>query len=352
MSRESFIQAIPKVELDIYLEGTIRKETLLTIAEQNDVAETLKQFNQWVNLFDNPDYQRLDEIIRTFSQWLQQPDDFSRIVYELGVSLDKQNVRYAEVHVNPLLYLENSGLTFEQFLTALNDGRSRCERAWGVRIGWILDVPRDQPRKADDVLRWATSAAAKKGGVVGMGLSGLENAQPAAQFERPFKTAQKKELPRSAQAGAQLAAEGILDVLQQIEPDRIIDGWGTADAPDVIGILTERHIPLSVCIARALCLGKVETASSFPLRQLYDDGVLLTVGSSMPNLYKTTLVNEYLTLAEHVGFETEEVEEIALNAVRVSWLPDEEKTAMLNDFSSKYAELRAEHLSTATTPSQ
>jgi adenosine deaminase len=237
-------------------------------------------------------------------------------------------------------------------LTALNDGRSRSERAWKVQIGWIVDVPRDQPRKTDDVLRWATSAAAKKGGVVGMGLSGREDAQPAAQFERPFKTAQKKEVPRVAQAGAQLGAEGILDVLHQIEPDRLIDGWGTEDAPDVITILTEQHIPLSVSVARALCLGKVETYANYPLRQLYDDGVILTLTSGMPSFYKTTLVNEYLALIEHGGFEAEELEAIALNAVRASWLAEDDKTAMLADFSSKYAELRAEHLSTANTPSQ
>jgi len=351
MSIESFIRVMPKVELNIHLEGAMRKETLLMIAEQNEIQERVKHFNQWIALLDHPDYQRLDEISQTISGWLQQADDVTRVVYELGVGLAKQNVRYAEVGVNPLLYMEQ-GLTFEQFLSAINDGRSRVERGWRVRLAWILIVPRDQPRKADDIVRWATSAAAKKGGVVGLGLSGREDTQPVAQFERPFKTAQKKELARIAQAGDVLGAEGILEVIHQLEPDRIVDGWGTVDAPDVIHLLAERNISLDICMARALCLGQVEAYANYPLRELYDDGITLTINSGMPALYKTSLVDEYLAVIEHCDFSAEELEELALNAVRGSLLPDNEKQAMLAQFTGEYAQLRAEHLDEAKTPSK
>ena len=351
MSTESFIQAMPKVELNVHLEGAMRKETLLTIAEQNDVSEGVKHFSQLVNLLDHPDYPRLDEMIRTFSAWLQQPDDLTRVVYELGVSLAKQNVRYAEVSVNPLLFMQQ-GMTFEQFLSAINDGRSRVERGWHVRLAWILTIPRDDPRRADDILRWATGAAARKGEIVAIGVSGREDAQPAAQFERPFKTAQKKELPRIAEAGNMLGAEGILDVLNQLEPDRLVDGWGTADAPDIIQLLTEKHITLDVCMARALCTGLVETYAKYPLRALYDDGITLTINSGMPAFYKTTLTDEYLAVIEHSDFSLEELEELALNAVRASFQTPEEKEAMLAEFTSDYERLRAEHLDSAKTPSE
>jgi adenosine deaminase len=349
MSIESFIRAMPKVELNIHLEGTMRKETLLTIAEQNDVPENIKHFNQLATVLDEPDYQRLDEIAHTVSQWLLHPEDLTRIVYELGVGLAKQNVRYAEVSINPLLYMEH-GLTFEQVLSAINDGRSRVERGWKMRLAWILNVPRDQPRKADDIVRWATSAAAKKGDVVGLGLSGREDAQPAAQFERPFKTAQKKELPRTVQAGDVTGAEGILEVMNELEPNRLVDGWGTADAPDVIKLLTDRHITLDICIARALCLGQVETYAKYPLRDLYDDGITLTINSGMPSFYKTTITDEYLAVVEHGDFSVEELQELALNAVRACFLPDEEKGALLAEFVDEYTRLRAEHIDEAKTP--
>jgi adenosine deaminase len=341
MTAESFIRAMPKVELHIHLDGAMSKDSLATIAEQNDISETVKHFNQWLGLLDRPDYARLDELAHTVSQWVRQPEDLTRLVYELGVNLAKQNVRYAEVSIDPTLYIDN-GLTFEQLLNAINDGRDRVERGWRVRLAWILTIPRDQPRRADDVVRWATSATAKKSSVVGLGLSGRQNAQPVVEFERAFKTAHKKGLPCVLHTGD--TAESMLEVLQSLQPSRVVDGWGTADAPDVRDWLINQHIPLGICMAQDLCLGHVGRYADYPLRQLYDDGILVTLGSDMPSLYKTSLTEEYLAAVEHNGFSVEEIEIIALNAVRASLLPDEEKEELLRVFAAEYAQLRSEHL--------
>lgn len=342
MSLESFVQAMPKVELDIQLEGAMRKETLQLIAEQNDIVENAKLFKLVMGQWEHPDYKRVDELTRTVSQWLQQPDDLTRIVYDLGVSLSKQQVLYAEVIVNPLLYVEN-GLTFEQLLTAINDGRSRVERGWKTQMAWILGLGRDQLRRGDDVLRWATSATAKKSGVVGIALTGREDTQPSSQFERAFRAAQKKLLPRVAQAGDVLEAEGILDVMQQLQPERIVDGWGAADAPDVIQQLSENRIALNIGLAKSLCQGKVERYADYPLRRLYDEDLVVTVGTHMPGVYKTTLNDEYLAVVQHCDFAPEELESIALNAVRGSLMDEDAKEAMLRSFAETYTQLRAEH---------
>src|SRR5215813_9274097 len=101
MSIESFIRAMPKIELDLQFEGALQRDTLLTIAEENDIPSSLKHFDQWVALLDRPDYAHLDQLMLTVSQWIQQPEDLTRLVYDLGVSLAKQNIRYAEVALNP-----------------------------------------------------------------------------------------------------------------------------------------------------------------------------------------------------------------------------------------------------------
>ena len=131
MSIENFVQAMPKVALHTQLEGALDKKRLLLIAEQNEIADELKHFDEWVALLDNPDYERLPELITTVSKWLQHPEDLTHVTYELGVNLAKQKVRYAEVHVNPIQFTENNW-AFEEFMDALNDGRDRAERGWGV----------------------------------------------------------------------------------------------------------------------------------------------------------------------------------------------------------------------------
>jgi adenosine deaminase len=209
---------------------------------------------------------------------------------------------------------------------------------------WILCVPRDEPRRGDEVARWTMSAAARKAGVVALGLTGAEDIQPVGQFERAFRSVEKKGVPRVVQAGDKLMAEGILEAINMLNPDRILDGWGTADAPDVQQILRDKQIVLSVCMAKALCFGQAATYSAYPLRALYDEDLRVTIGSGLPNLYKTTLNDEYLAAAEHCDFAVDEIEELALNSVHAALLSPDEKEAMLSEFTKAYQDLRVEHI--------
>lgn len=348
MSIASYIQAIPKVELNIHLEGAMHKPSLLVIADQNDIAESLKHFNDWVKLVNEPDYKRIYEIIKVTSSWLQYADDLKRLVYDLGTSLAKQNVRYAEVSVNPALY-GDLNLTMENFFAALNDGRERAKRAWGVEMAWILSVPRDEPRRADDLARWISSPGAKRAGIVALGLEGREDVQPVGQFERAFRAAEKKDVPRVARAGDVLGAEGVLATLQELAPNRLIDAWGIVDSESALNDVRENQVAVSFSLQRALRQGWIAQIADHPVRRLYDDNVTVVLGTDMPSLYGTTLNNEYQMLVDHFGFSIDELQDVALNAVRASFLPDDEKQAMLESFSAEYSRLRDEHLTPTET---
>lgn len=343
MSIEKYLHEMPKVELNVHLEGAIVSETLLTIAEQNEVGDSMKQFNYWANLLRKPDFARLDEIIITTSRWIQQPEDLAHITYELGVMLAKQNIRYAEVHVSPNLYVEN-GFSFEDFLTAINDGRDRAQRAWGVQMSWILNILRSQPRSADEIARWATGPAAKRGRVIGISLSGREDIQPPGQFERAFRTAARKDLLTAVEGGERDGAEGIQELIEALIPQRIIGGAGVAAEDAAVDTLLEKQIVLEIGLTRAVSLGQVAGYAEFPLRQLLDDGVSVVLSCDMPSYYKSGLSDEYVTAARHCGLSLDEVEALALGAVSASQLPASEKEKLAASFVEEYARLRAEYL--------
>ena len=69
----------------------------------------------------------------------------------------------------------------------------------------------------------------------------------------------------------------------------------------------------------------------------------------MPGFFDTTLNDEYVAVVEQCGFEIGELEELALNAVRYSLLPDEEKETVLAEFIEAYESLRAEHITAEAT---
>lgn len=346
MTTESFVQALPKVELNVQLEGAVQRNTLMVIAEQNEIRESLKHFDEWVSLIDAPDYRRVHEIAHMICSWLKHPDNLTRVVYDLGTVLAKQNVRYAEVGINPALF-PDLNQNYDAFLELINDGRDRAKRAWGIDLAWVFMIPREEPRRADELARWVTTAQAQRGGVVALGLSGDENAQPVGQFERPFSAVEKKELPRVARAGDAQGAEGVFKAIEALHPNRILDGWGVSENPEALAALTQNEITLVVGLTRAQRQSWVEAVADYPLRQLYAEGVSLAIGTDMPSLYQTTLSDEYLAIVEECGFTTEELEDLALNAVRNSYLSEDAKVDLLAAFTQEYADLRAEHLETA-----
>lgn len=350
MTTASFVAALPKVDLNVQLAGAVQPKTLLMIAAQNEVSDSLKHFDTWAKLVESPDYARLYEIIRMTCSWLKVADDLTRVVYDVGTTLAKQNVRYAEIAIDPTLY-PDLNLSYDGTLGAINDGRDRAKRAWGIDLAWVFTIPRDEPRRADELARWVGSAAAQRGGVVGLGLSGDEKAQPAGQFTRAFQMVEKKEIGRVVRAGDAFGAEGVQKVLDELHPNRILDGRGVAESPDVITALLEQNVTLAVSLTRAVRQGWVASEAEYPLRKLYNDGVSLVLASDMPAMYQSTLNAEYITVLEQGGLTTDELENIALNAVRTSFLGDAAKAEMLKSYAEAYAALRAEHLEAANEQS-
>ncbi len=342
MTLETFVTSMPKVELHVYLEGAVSRDILSMIADQNDIPASMKHFNDWLNQVTKPDFKRLYDLIKMTCSWLQTGDDLTRIVYELGVALHKQNVVYAEVSVNPVLYTGLS-LTMEDFMAAVHDGRERARRGWGIEMAWIVTLPRDEPRRADEIARFVTSAAARRYHVVGLGLSGNENAQPVGQFERAFKSVEKKDVPRIVRAGDYSALEGVRKAFEVLMPTRIVDGRGAWESPELMARLIDQRVPICVSPRRVLAHGWASNLADYPLRKLYDEGVTLIVGSDMPTFYGS-LAAQYRLLVDQGGFTADELEDIALAAVRMSYLPDEDKAALEDRFRNQYAQLRAEHL--------
>jgi adenosine deaminase len=342
MTIETFIASMPKVELHVYLEGAVSRDILNMIADQNDIPTSVKHFQDWLNLVTKPDFKRLNDLIKMTCSWFQTPDDLTRSVYELGVALHKQQVVYAEVSVNPLLYTGLS-LSLEDFMAAVHDGGERARRAWGIQMAWIVTLPRDEPRRADEIVRFVGTAAARRCNVVGLGLSGSENAQPAGQFERAFKAAEKKNVPRVVRAGDYWGLDGVQKAFEVLMPLRIADGRGAWESEELMARLVDQGVPICVSPRRPTAHGWTPSLKDYPLRKLYEAGVTIIIGSDMPTFYGS-LSAQYRLLVEQGGFTTDELEEIALAAVRKSFMPDEDKAALEQRFREQYARLRAEHL--------
>ncbi len=342
MTFRNFIEALPKVDLNLHLTGALRKESLLLIANQNGVPNQMDDFGRWVDLLDKPDPARFTEMASVIGSWLMYPEDVALAVYDIGVALSKQNVRYAEVAVAPSSFVGSAQMNFDTFLDALNDGRDRALRAWNVEMSWVLCVPRDNPRASDDVARWASGSAARTGNVVAFGLSGDEELQPVGQFRRAFATARKKNLYTIVDAGEYLGAGGIGEALMELQPNRLINSWRVAEDESVLSQLAQSGNPLVVSISRSLASGQKKAAPHTHLSQLLECKVDVVLSCDQPSLYQRTLVDEYVLAHEECGIVSDAVVALARRAIELSLMDDERKENMLRsfDFELKTAKAR------------
>lgn len=341
MTLRDFITALPKVELNLQLTGALRKDSLLLIANQNGIPGQMDDFARWVDMMDDPEPDRLDEIAAVAGAWVMYPEDLALVVYDIGVALSKQNVKYAEVSVVPSDFVGSARMNFDSFIDALNDGRDRARRAWNVDMAWILCIPRDNPRVGDDVGRWATGSAARQGNVVAMGLVGPEDAQPVGQFKRAFDTALKKDLYTAVCAGGSLGAAGIREAIKELQPSRLVSAARILDDQALLDQVVEARTPIVVSAMQAQSSGLVANAADFPLKSLMDKGLQVALSCDKPSLYGSTLVDEYVMAREERGIQADELIQLARRAIEISLMDADAKASMLRDFDFEAQSARA-----------
>jgi adenosine deaminase len=340
MNLIEFAHRMPKTELHVHLEATIRPSTLLRLAQRNEIDLPAKDINSLREFYRFRDFEHFIEVYFTVTGCLRTPEDYRLIAYEFGGDCARQNVRYAEVTFTIETNMRLTGLPWEDILAGLNAGREQARQEFGVEMRWIFDILRNNPENQDNVLE--ITLAARDQGVVALGLGGSEDGYPPGLFVETFERARRAGVARVPHAGELAGAESVWAALDQLHADRLEHGVRSVEDPHLVETLVERQIGLDICPTSNICLGIYPDFESHPLRQLWDAGALLTLNSDDPAMFNTTLNQEYQLLVEHFDFGADELEQISLNGVRASLLPDDRKAALEAEFQAEFARLREE----------
>ena len=164
MSLTTYIAAMPKVELHVHLEGSVRPETLLELARRHGMplpAQTVAGLREWYTFTD---FGHFIQVYRLLSACIRTTDDIELVAREFLAGQAAQNVRYSEVTYTAYTHYAQKGLPFADQLAALNRARAWAVRELGVDMGLIVDIDRSMP--AEDsllVADWAIGAAGDGG---------------------------------------------------------------------------------------------------------------------------------------------------------------------------------------------
>lgn len=343
MSLTTFIQAMPKVELHVHLEGSIRPETLLTLARRHQVplpADTLEGLRDWYTFIDFPHF---IEVYRAISACLRTPDDIELIAREFLAGQAAQNIRHSEVTYTGYTQYRQSGIAFGDQLAAINRARAWAAQTLNVHMTLTIDISRDVPAEEGlMVADWAISGLSQ--GVTALGLGGPEVGNPPEKFSAAFDRARAAGLASLPHAGETVGPESIWGALHALHARRIGHGVRCLEDPALVSELRTRQIPLEVCPTSNVCLKVTSSLAQHPLPRLLAEGLYVTLNSDDPPMFNTTLTDEYLHMAETYNFDANKLEQLALNAVRASLLPDQARLEMEIQFRGEFARLRQEHL--------
>ena len=342
MNLHKFARRLPKVELHVHLEGSIRPATLLQLAQRNGVRLPAQDEEGLRDFYRFRDFAHFIEVYVAITGCLRTPDDYRLIAYEFGSDCARQHIRYAEVTFTITTNTKYNGLRWQVILEGLNAGRGQARAEFGVDWGWVFDICRDDPDTQDQVIEIALAARARteEGGVVALGLGGSETDFPPELFERTFARARQAGLPRVPHAGEHAGPEDIWQALRLLHADRLGHGVRCVEDPALVEYLRERQVPLEVCPTSNVCLGVYPDYAMHPLRRLWNAGLLVTVNSDDPALFGTDLSHEYEVLVDHFGFDADELEQVSLNGLRASFLPEPDKAQLETEFRAQFAQLR------------
>ena len=340
-SLEQFILHMPKVELHVHLEGSVRPETLLKLAKRHHVALPADDIDGLRRWYTFRDFNHFIEVYMTISSCLRTAEDIELIAREFLAGQAEQNIVYSEVTFTPFNQFHNNRLGYHEQMDAVNRARAWGEKELGVRMGVIMDIPRLFP--AETGLMIADWAIERYGdGLIAFGLGGPEVDNPPEKFRAAFDRVRQASIPCILHAGETVGPPSIWNAIQVADTRRIGHGVRAVEDATLVEYLCEAQIPLEVCPTSNICLKVYPSLEEHVLPRLLQAGLYITINSDDPPMFNTTLTNEYLVCQQTFDWDMDTIERLVLNAVNVTLLPETERLDMQKSFEMEFQQLKAQ----------
>lgn len=327
------LHRLPKTELHVHLDGSLRPETLIELAREHDKplpaedSESLREHMYVRDARNLVDYLARFDITLSV---LQTADALDRVAYELAEDAARENVRYMEVRYSPVLNT-HEGLSLHDVVDASLRGLRRAADDFGIRTNVIICALRQMsPETSVQLARVA--ADFKDRGVVAFDLAGPEYDYPPKKHEAAFRVAAHANLGLTVHAGEAFGPASIGQALHDCGANRIGHGTRLHEDAELMRYVRDLRIPLEICLTSNVQTRVVESLDAHPAKQYFHDGIVVTLSTDNRLMSGTTVTDEYVHAHEHLGFGWTELTAIARMGFESAFLPWPEKRRMLDGF--------------------
>ncbi|WP_258070716.1 adenosine deaminase [Pseudoclavibacter sp. AY1F1] len=359
------IRALPKVSLHDHLDGGLRAQTIIELADEIGLDLPAANAPELANWFaDQSDSGSLVEYLKTFdvtTAVMQTSHGLRRVARDFVNDLGADGVVYGEVRWAPEQHLKR-GLSLDDAVNAvqaginegIDDVRSRGLR---IRVGQLVSAM----RHAGNGLEIAKLAVRhREQGVVGFDIAGPEDGFPPSNLQEAFDYLMSERFPTTVHAGEAAGLDSIESALFDAHALRLGHGVRIAEDIDLEGEdadgtyvslgrlaqwVRDRRIPLELSPSSNLQTGAItawgESIDDHPFDLLYQLGFTVTVNTDNRLMSATSISRELTLLADTFDYDLADLETFQLNAAEGAFLPIEDREELAEIVSEGFDEAGA-----------
>ena len=327
----SFFQQLPKTDLHVHLDGSLRLETILDIAEKEEIelpADNPEALSRALHCGENTG--SLVEYLKAFAvtnKVTQTKESLFRIAYELGEDASKENVRYMEVRYAPMLHTRG-GTKPTEVVEAVLGGLTAAQQDFGIISNVIVCGIRNISTESS--LAMARLAVAYKNrGVVAFDLAGAEYDHPAKHHKEAFQLVRDNNINVTIHAGEAYGPESIAQAIHDCGTHRIGHGCRLWEDGALLHYVNDHRIPLECCPSSNVQTGAVKDLATHPMKLFHDLGVRVTVNTDNRLVTDTTVSRELWLAHTQMRLSIDDIKRIVLNGFKSAFLPFHQKQNMM-----------------------
>ncbi len=336
--RRTFIDALPKAELHVHIEGTLEPELMFRLARRNRVRLRHGSVEKLRAAYRFDGLQSFLDIYYEGARVLIEERDFFDLTWAYLERMAAENVRHVEIFFDPQTHTER-GVKFATVVAGLDAALARGRAELGISSRLILCFLRHL--SAEAALRTLDEALPLKAAIAAVGLDSSELGHPPAKFAEVFARARREGFRTVAHAGEEGPPDYIWQAIDILQVSRIDHGVRCLEDPRLVARLAASRLPLTVCPLSNVCLGVFAHLAEHNLKQLLDFGLCVTVNSDDPAYFGGYLGENLFQAQAALGLSEDDVCRLVKNSFEASFLAASEKTARLHEVDTAAARFRA-----------
>jgi adenosine deaminase len=317
---DAFIQALPKTETHLHIEGALPYDELLRTLDPARYGADPEFRRRSYRYPSFPEFEQT--LLRHALPWFTTAERYHEAARVIFAGHVRQNVRYVEtsfhLHVTEFIHVPGPAI-INAILSAAPPGLE-------VRVfAGMLRNAYDGPLREtiDEMEGWDDLA--------GVDLHGFEQMPTEPWSFDVWERIRKAGKRTKCHAGEFGGASRVREAIQQLGVRRVQHGVRAVEDPAVVKLAVDEAVTFDICPLSNVGLGVVPDLASHPIRALLKAGINCTVSTDDPLCFANTLNGEYAALAAEAGFTRPELAQLARNGWSVADIGEPERRERISE---------------------